>query len=110
MHESAVSSYSAGSVLNKRVAVYGAIKTTAAIKKLSSGKAAGPDAIDAEIHKHGINLTKSLVKLFNNIWDSRAVPQEQNLDLYMVYIDLTKVFESSQQRWFMADTTKDWLP
>ena len=42
-----------------------------------SGKAAGPDAIAAEIYKYGgINLTKSLVKLFNNIWDSRAVPQE----------------------------------
>ena len=52
-------------------------ETTAAIKKLSSGKAAGPDAIAAEIYKYGgINLTKSLVKLFNNIWNSRAVPQE----------------------------------
>ena len=52
-------------------------ETTAAIKKLSSGKAAGPNAIAAEIYKYGgINLTKSLVKLFNNIWDSRAVPQE----------------------------------
>ena len=50
---------------------------TAAIKKLSSEKAAGPDAIAAEIYKYGgINLTKSLVKLFNDIWDSRAVPQE----------------------------------
>ena len=52
-------------------------ETTAAIKKLSSGKAAGPDAIAAEIYKYGgINLTNSVVKLFNNIWDSRAVPQE----------------------------------
>ena len=52
-------------------------ETTAAIKRLSSGKAAGPDAIAAEVYKYGgINLTKSLVKLFNNIWDSRAVPQE----------------------------------
>ena len=35
-------------------------------------------AIAAEMYKYcGINLTKSLVKLFNNyIWDSRAVPQE----------------------------------
>ena len=52
-------------------------ETTAAIKKLSSGKAAGPDAIAVEVYKYGgINLTKSLVKLFNNIWDNRAVPQE----------------------------------
>ena len=52
-------------------------ETTAAIKKLSSGKAAGPDAIAAEIHKYGgINLTKRVVKIFNNIWDNRAVPQE----------------------------------
>ena len=52
-------------------------ETTAAIRRLSSGKAGGPDAIAAEIYKYGgINLTKSLVKLFNNIWDSRAVPQE----------------------------------
>ena len=44
-------------------------ETTAAIKKLSSGKAAGPDAITAKIYKYGgINLTKSLVKLFNDIW------------------------------------------
>ena len=53
-------------------------ETTAAIKKLSSGIAAGPDAIAAEIYKcGGINLTKSLVKLFNNYtWGSRAVLQE----------------------------------
>ena len=52
-------------------------ETTAAIRKLSNGKAAGPDAIAAEIYKYGgINLTKSLVKLFSDIWDSRAVPQE----------------------------------
>ena len=52
-------------------------ETTAAINKLSSGKAAGPDATAAEIYKYaGINLTKSLVKLFINIWDSRAVPQK----------------------------------
>ena len=52
-------------------------ETTATFKKLYSGKAAGPGAIAAEIYKYGgINLTKSLVKLFNNIWDSRAVPQE----------------------------------
>ena len=51
-------------------------ETTAVIKKLSNGKAAGPDAIAAEMYKYGgINLTKSLAKLFNNIWDSRAVPQ-----------------------------------
>ena len=110
-------------------------ETTAAIKKLSSGKAAGPDAIAAEIYKYsGINLTKSLVKLFNIIWDSRAVPQEfkdativhiykrkgdksicdnhrtidmifaarqvqekcreQTLDMYMVFVDLTKAFDT----------------
>ena len=47
-------------------------ETTAAIKTFSSGKAAGPDAIAAEIYKYGgINLTESLVKLLNNIWDSR---------------------------------------
>ena len=58
-------------------------ETTAAIKKLSSGKAAGPDALDAEIYKYGcINLTKSLVKLFNDIWDSRAVPQEFIVHIY----------------------------
>ena len=52
-------------------------ETIAATKRLSSGKAAGPDAIAAEVYKYGvINLTKSLVKLFNNIWDRRAVPQE----------------------------------
>ena len=52
-------------------------ETTAAIRKLSSGKAAGPDAIAAEIYKYeGINLKKSLVKLFSDIWDNRAVPQE----------------------------------
>ena len=52
-------------------------ETAAAIKKVSRGKAAGPDAIAVEIYKYGgINLTKSLVKLFNNICDSRAVPQE----------------------------------
>ena len=52
-------------------------ETTAAIKKLSSGKAAGPGAIAAEIYKYGgTNLTKRLVKLFSNIWGSRAVPQE----------------------------------
>ena len=34
-------------------------ETTQAIKKLTSGKAAGSDAIAAEIYKHGgINLTK----------------------------------------------------
>ena len=52
-------------------------ETTAAIKKLSSGKAEGRDAIAAEMYKYGgINHTKSHAKLFNNIWDSRAVPQE----------------------------------
>ena len=61
-------------------------ETTAAIKRLSSGKAAGPDAIAAEVYKYGgINLTKSLVMLFNNIWDSRAVPQEFN-DATIVHI------------------------
>ena len=52
-------------------------ETTAAIKKVSSGNATGPDAIAAEIYKYGgINLTKSPVKLSNDIWDIRAVPQE----------------------------------
>ena len=47
------------------------------IKKLTSGKATGSDAIAAEIYKHGgINLTKRLVQLFTIIWDSRSVPQD----------------------------------
>ena len=65
-------------------------ETTAAINTLSSGKAAGPDAIAAEMYKYGgINLTKSLVKLLNNIWDSRAVPQEFK-DATMVHIYKSK--------------------
>ena len=69
-------------------------ETTAAIKKLSSGKAAGPDAIGAEIYKYGgIHVTKSLVKLFNNIWDSRAVPQEFK-DATIVHIYKRKVDKS----------------
>ena len=52
-------------------------ETTQAIKKLTSGKAAGSEAIAAEIYKHGgINLTKRLVQLFTIIWDSRSVPQD----------------------------------
>ena len=52
-------------------------ETTQAIKKLTSGKAAGSDAIAAEIYKHGgINLTKRLVQLFTIIWDSRSVQQD----------------------------------
>ena len=61
-------------------------ETTAAIKKLSSGIEAGPDTIAAEIYKYGgINLTKSPVKLFNNICDSRAFSQEFN-DATIVHI------------------------
>ena len=52
-------------------------ETTQAIKKLTSGKAAGSDAITAEIYKHGgINLTKRLVKLFTIIWGSRSIPPD----------------------------------
>ena len=52
-------------------------ETTQAIKKLTSGKAAGSDAIAADIYKHGgINLTKRLVQLFTIIWDSKSVPQD----------------------------------
>ena len=61
-------------------------ETTAAIKQLPIGKAAGPDGIAAEIYKcGGINLTRSLVKLVNNIWYSRVVPQEFN-DATIVHI------------------------
>ena len=52
-------------------------ETTQAIEKPTSGKAAGSDAIAAEIYKHGgINLTKLLVQLFTIICDSRPVPQD----------------------------------
>ena len=52
-------------------------ETTQAIKKLTSGKAAGSDAIAAEIYQHGgINLTKRFVQLFTIIWESRSVPQD----------------------------------
>ena len=52
-------------------------ETTQAIKKLTSGKAAGSDAITPEIYKHGgINLIKRLVKLFTIIWDSRSIPPD----------------------------------
>ena len=52
------------------------VETTQAVKKLISGKAAGSDAIAAEIYKEGgINLTKRLVKFSTIIWDSRSFPQ-----------------------------------
>ena len=61
-------------------------ETTQALKKLRSGKAAGSDAIAAEIYKHGgINLTKRLVQLFAVIWDSRSVPH-YFIDASLVHI------------------------
>ena len=62
-------------------------ETTQAIKKLTSGKAAGSDAITAEIYKHGgINLTKRLVELFTIIWDSRSIPPDfKNASLVHIY-------------------------
>ena len=48
------------------------------------------------IYKYGgINLTKSLVKLFNNMWDSRDVPQEFN-----GVCRPDESFRHDQQRWF----------
>ena len=61
-------------------------ETTQALKKLRSGKAAGSDAIAAEIYKHGgINLTKRLVQLFTVIWNSISVPH-YFIDASLVHI------------------------
>ena len=80
------------------------IETTAAIKKLSSGKAGGPGAIAAEIiYRYGEpKRTKRLVKLFNNIWDSRAVTQGFN-ESFSVHIYKMKGAETP------ATTTVEYL-
>ena len=48
-----------------------------AIKLLSSGKAAGADAIPAEIYKAGSPpVAEKLTELFHMMWRKEAIPQE----------------------------------
>ena len=52
-------------------------ETILAIKQLSSGKAAGPDGIPAEVLKHGGDpIALHLTQLFGSIWSEEAVPQD----------------------------------
>ena len=52
-------------------------ETLKAIKQMSNGKTPGADGIPSEVFKHGGHkLARSLVRLFNVIWDSESVPQE----------------------------------
>lgn len=52
-------------------------ETTLAIKQLSTGKAAGPDGIPAEVLKNGGEVIAShLTELFCRIWAEEAVPQD----------------------------------
>lgn len=52
-------------------------ETQKAISMLSSGKAAGPDSIPAEIYKHGgITLETKLHNLFLLMWQQEKIPQE----------------------------------
>ena len=52
-------------------------ETEAAIARLSTGKAAGSDAIPAEIYKEGgATLTNKLHELFSMIWENATIPQE----------------------------------
>jgi len=36
--------------------------------------------------------------------------REQHRDLYMIFIDLTKAFDSHQQAWAVASSQENWLP
>ena len=90
-------------------------KTVKSIKLLSSGKVPGSDAIPAEIYKAGgPPVAEKLTELFHIMWRKEAIPQkfkdatiihlfkrkgnpqekcqEQNVDLYLTFVDLTKAF------------------
>ena len=63
-----------------------AVEVRKAIKALSCGKAAGLDAIPAEVFKDGgPALTKKLTELFISIWHAEGVPQDFK-DASIVYI------------------------
>lgn len=52
-------------------------EVTKAIRAMSSGKAAGPDGIPAEVYKHGgPKLARKLTALLKLIWSKESVPQE----------------------------------
>ena len=58
-----------------------------ATRQMSSGKAAGPDGIPAEVFKHGgMNLNRKLTSLLRKIWSDETVPQEfRNANVIHLY-------------------------
>jgi len=54
---------------------------------MSSGKAAGPDGIPAEVFKHGsMKLNRKLTSLLRKIWSEETVPQEfRNTNIIHLY-------------------------
>ena len=58
-----------------------------ATRQMSSGKAAGPDGIPAEVFKHGgMKLNRKLTSLLRKIWSEETVPQEfRNANIIHLY-------------------------
>ena len=54
------------------------METRKAVQQLSSGKAAGADAIPAEVYKAGggLPMAENLTELFRCLWRKEAIPQE----------------------------------
>ena len=54
------------------------METRKAVQQLSSSKAAGADAIPAEVYKAGgggLPMTETLTELFHCMWRKEAIPQ-----------------------------------